>query len=198
MTNGFHQAFLTGVTYELRDSGDVTLELFDILNTRFINSSSRSKYFTLIYAEFHESGEFRFLSAGHPLPLIYSYEQEAICSLHQSSYASSLPMSMFPSDDKHIVEFSNQNIDIINDFITNKSKIPKSGDLVILYSDGLSEHINSSGEPYYDPSSGGRLQEVINANKDLRAKDLFYTIKEDLLKFGKQEDDISFVIIKKE
>ncbi len=197
LTNGFHQAFLTAINYELRDSGDITLELFEILNTRFINSSSKSKYFTLIYGEFHESGKFRFLSAGHPLPLIYSYKKETLCSLHNSTYASSMPMSMFPSDDKNIVEFSRQKTDIINDFTTNKSQIPESGDIIILYSDGLSEHTNNKGDLYYEPSSGGRLQEIINTNKNLNAKKLFYKIKEDMLKFGKQEDDISFVIIKK-
>ena len=200
LTNGFHQAFLTGAIYELRCNGDITLELFETLNTRFSNSSSRSKYFTLIYVELHENGEFRFLSAGHPLPLIYSYKHEALCGLHESSYAASLPMSMFPSN-KEVVEYSDQKSDIINNFITNKSRIPDSGDLVILYSDGLSEHTNSSGKLYYDPSlggRGGRMQEVINENKDLSSKDLFYAIKKDLLKFGKQKDDISYVIIKKE
>jgi len=199
LTNGFHQAFMTGVTYELRHNGDVSLELFDTLNTRFSNSSGRSKYFTLIYMELNENGELRFISAGHPLPLIYSYKHEAVCNLHKSSYASSLPMSMFPSN-RELVEINKNTINIFNHFTTNKSSIPQSGDLVILYSDGLSEHMNTKGDLYFDPSpegKGGRIQEVINKNKDLKAKDLYYIIKDDLLKFGKQDDDISFVIIKK-
>ena len=150
--------------------------------------------------ELNENGEFRFISAGHPLPLIYSYKHDAVCHLHSSSYASSLPMSMFPSD-KALVEINKNTINIFNHFTTNKSSIPRSGDLVILYSDGFSEHANNKGELYFDPSpegKGGRLQEVINENKNLEAEDLYYIIKDDLLKFGKQDDDISFVIIKKE
>jgi len=199
LTNGFHQAFLTAVTYELKHNGDVTLDLFEILNTRFGNSSNKCKFFTLIYGEFYENGEFRFISAGHPLPLIYSYEQEAVCNLHKSTYASSLPMSVFPSE-KQGIEFSQKKTNIFNNFQTNTSRIPKSGDLVILYTDGLSEHVNSKSELYFNPSfdaNGGRIQEVINANKDNDAKEMFFSIKEDLLKFGKQKDDISFVIIKK-
>jgi serine phosphatase RsbU (regulator of sigma subunit) len=89
LTNGFHHAFLTGVSYELKHNGDVSKELFDTLNTRFSNSSGSSKYFTLIYMELSQNGEFNFISAGHPLPLIYSYKFEAMCSLHQSSFACS-------------------------------------------------------------------------------------------------------------
>ncbi|MCP5103881.1 MAG: hypothetical protein GY950_10905 [bacterium] len=42
-----HQAFLTGVQYELKENGEVTIDLFEILNTRFFNSASLSKFITL-------------------------------------------------------------------------------------------------------------------------------------------------------
>jgi len=43
-----HQALLLGVIYELDTHGDVTNRLFEVLNTRFYNSSSVTKFITLI------------------------------------------------------------------------------------------------------------------------------------------------------
>ncbi len=199
LTYGFHQAFLTGVSYEMKFNGEVSLELIDVLNNRFLNSYSRGKYLTMIYGEFFENGDFSFISAGHPLPLIYSYDMQAVCKLHKSSFTASLPMSMFPSvEDK--VEPSQVKKKIFNSFTVNSSHIPKSGDIVILYTDGFTEHTNSRGDLFYDHSEngrGGRIQQVINSHKDLGAREMYYAIKEDFLSFGAQRDDISFVIIRK-
>jgi len=200
LSYGFHQAFLTGVSYEMMCNGEVTLDLIDVLNNRFLNSYSKFKYLTVIYGEFYESGDFRFVSAGHPLPLIYSYEVGAVCNLHKSSYSTSLPMSMFPSFERK-VEQGQKNRQFFNRFSVNQSHIPKSGDIVMLYSDGLLEHADSQGKLFYDTSEkgkGGRIQEVMNKHKNSGAKDLFYAIKEDLLNFAKPTDDISYVIIRKE
>ena len=67
-----HQAFLTGVLYELENEGHVTAKLFEVLNTRFAQSSSVNKFLTMIYGEISNDGTFRFISAGHPKPLIFS------------------------------------------------------------------------------------------------------------------------------
>lgn len=198
-TYGFHQAFLTGLAYELKTNGDVTRDLIDILNNRFVRSSGKCKYMTLIYAEFFENGDFKFVSAGHPLPLIYSRDYGCVCNLHKSSFTSSLPMSMFHTTAEN-GERTHQRKPIFTSFSINSSHIPKAGDLVMLYTDGFSEHRNSKGDFYYDQSpngKGGRIQDVINGNPELNARDLYAVIKADLLQFGKPRDDISFVIIRK-
>jgi serine phosphatase RsbU (regulator of sigma subunit) len=199
-TYGFHQAFLTGVAYELKNNGDVTRDLIDILNNRFVRSSGKCKYVTLIYAEFFENGDFKFISAGHPLPLIFSREQGAVCNLHKSSYVSSLPMSMFHTAREN-GESTRRRKQIFTSFSINSSHIPQTGDMVMLYTDGFSEHRGHQGSLYFDQSpqgKGGRIQDVFNGNRDLKAKDLYHVIKEDLLRFGTPRDDISFVIIKRE
>ena len=65
-----HQAFLTGVLYELDRFGEVTTRLFENLNSRFSRSMSIRKYVTVTYGEVSRSGAFRFLLAGSPKPLV--------------------------------------------------------------------------------------------------------------------------------
>src|SRR5579862_8051241 len=67
-----HQAFLLGAIYELDRFGHVTRRLFENLNTRFYQSSSASKFVSLIYGEISEQAGFRFLSAAQPLPVVFS------------------------------------------------------------------------------------------------------------------------------
>jgi len=92
-----HDSFLTGVLYEIEGRGDVTQNLFLKLNTRLYNSSSFDKYITMIYGEISESGAFKFLSAGHPFPLIYSRRQERLQPAVVCGMESSPPLAAFPS-----------------------------------------------------------------------------------------------------
>src|SRR4051812_35605061 len=71
-----HQAFLLGAIYELDMFGNITKRLFENLNTRFYNSSSLSKFVTMIYGEISEDTTFRFLSAAHPPPVVFSNQQD--------------------------------------------------------------------------------------------------------------------------
>ena len=71
-----HQAFLLGAIYELDMFGNITKRLFENLNTRFYHSSSLSKFVTMIYGEISEDTTFRFLSAAHPPPVVFSNQEE--------------------------------------------------------------------------------------------------------------------------
>jgi len=90
--------FLTGVLYELETHGHVTAKLFDILNTRFQKSSSVSKFITMIYGEISEDGTFRFISAGHPKPLVYSAEFDRLVDIDPKRTRNFLPIGIFPSE----------------------------------------------------------------------------------------------------
>src|SRR5262245_14721995 len=67
-----HQAFLLGSLYELEMFGHITRRLFENLNSRYYHSSSRHKFVTMIYGEIGEDSTFRFLSAAHPPPVVFS------------------------------------------------------------------------------------------------------------------------------
>ena len=51
--------------------GHITKKLFENLNSRIFNSSSLSKFVTMIYGEISQNATFRFLSAAHPPPVVF-------------------------------------------------------------------------------------------------------------------------------
>ena len=67
-----HQAFLLGALYELDRYGQITTRLFENLNTRLYRSSGAHKFVSLLYGEVSEEGRSGFLSAGQPLPRVFS------------------------------------------------------------------------------------------------------------------------------
>jgi serine phosphatase RsbU (regulator of sigma subunit) len=68
------------------------------------------------------------------------------------------------------------------------------GDILLLYSDGLSDHRDPGGSKYFP----GRLEAVLRTVKHLPARAIFAAVKADLLAFSPApEDDVTVVIIKK-
>ncbi|OPZ62187.1 MAG: Stage II sporulation protein E (SpoIIE) [Candidatus Aminicenantes bacterium ADurb.Bin508] len=79
-------------------------------------------------------------------------------------------------------------------YTINEINLMGKGDILILYTDGLSELADQQGNLYFPE----HLETVLRRVKTLSAKEIFGAIKEDLLSFGRRQDDLSFVIIKKE
>src|SRR2546428_3622312 len=94
-----HQAFLLGSLYELDMFGHITKRLFENINTRFYNSSSRHKFVTMIYGEISEDTTFRFLSAAHPPPVVFSNEHDRFMEVSEDLCTSFPPIGMLPSQD---------------------------------------------------------------------------------------------------
>jgi serine phosphatase RsbU (regulator of sigma subunit) len=67
-----------------------------------------------------------------------------------------------------------------------------TGDILLLYTDGLQEH-ERAGEPYFP----GRLEDAIRGAKHLSAVDIVHTVLDDLRTFADPADDVSLVAIKK-
>ncbi|UCH95475.1 MAG: serine/threonine-protein phosphatase [Candidatus Aminicenantes bacterium] len=193
LTAMLHQAVLTGVQYELKQHGEVTSELFEIINTRFFNSSSLSKFITLIYGEIWDNGNFRFVNAGHPPPWVFSNKYERLIKVCKNQIIHFPPIGTMPSGEdidsgrhfSHLGYKKRYSINVIN--------LMGWGDILLLYTDGFYEHTDDRGTDYFPK----KVEEILRRIKNDPAKDIYFKIKEDLLAFGKPSDDITFVVIKK-
>lgn len=187
-----HQAFLLGAIYELDVNGLITERLIENLNTRFYNSSSVSKFLTMIYGEISEDGTFKFVSAGHPMPIIFSRLYDRIVDVPDELLTTFPPIGTLPSEVDIDRRTSRSVLGFKERYAINQLDLIGSGDILLLYTDGLSEHCK--GEEDYFPV---RLETRLRAVKERSAREIFEAIKEDLLAFNRPEDDISYVVIKR-
>ena len=188
-----HQAFLTGVQYELKHKGEVTPELFEILNSRFFNSSSLTKFITLIYGEISDVGKFRFISAGHPLPIVFSSKYDKLIKVCFERMFRFPPIGTLPSGEDVDCERNFSRLGYKRKYSVHEINLMGTGDILLLYSDGFSEHRNDREILYLS----GRLTQTLNRIKNGSAREIYFNLKDDLLEFAAPSDDISFVVIKK-
>ena len=187
-----HQAFLMGAIYEMDQFGTITERLFENLNTRIYKSSTTSKFLTMIYGEISESGRFRFVSAAHPMPVVFSSLENRIVDIDQNLFTRFPPIGTLPSE--HDIDRSavRSVLGYKERYEVNDLTLMGSGDILLLYSDGLMEHTN--GRECYFPE---RLEEKLRKIKEAASREIFEALKKDVLGFAEPEDDISFVVIKR-
>ncbi len=191
-----HQAFLTGVQYELKQHGEVTSGLFEILNTRFFNSSKVYKFITMIYGEIWDDGHFRFVNAGHPPPVVFSSRYDKLVDISFGQVVHFPPIGTLPSSEDVDQKRNISRLGYKRKYSVNELNLMGQGDILLLYTDGLSEH-GEGAEGVEHPYYPGRLQSILKEVKRQSAQEIFFHIKEDLAEYAKQGDDISFVVIKK-
>lgn len=188
-----HQAFLVGASYELSNYGEITVDLFETINQRFYQSSSIDKYITMIYGEIQNNGDFRFISAGHPLPLIFSNEFNRIVNIDNLHLTNFPPIGMLPSESDIDGKIAKSLLGYKQKYSVNTLNVMGRGDILVLFTDGFSEQKN--GEMNY---IGDRLEKQLTISKHLSAKDIFYDVKEDFMKYcGTPDDDATMIMIKK-
>ncbi len=185
-----HQSFLLGALYELEMYGTITTKLFENINNRFFRSSSVRKFITMIYGEIHISGRFRFISAGHPPPLIFSNEFDCFVDIHPDLLTSYPPIGTMPSKTDPDLSRRPSPLGYKDKYTINELKLMSPGDILLLYTDGLKEH---GGDRYFP----GRLEELIRRHKKESARRIVGAITRDLLQFADPGDDVSCVMIKK-
>ena len=187
-----HQAFLLGSLYELDMFGQITKRLFENLNTRFYNSSSSDKFVTMIYGEISEDATFRFLSAAHPPPVVFSNQIDRFMEVSQELCTSFPPIGTLPSDNVIDRRKTQSVLGFKDQYQLNEWKLMGTGDILLLYTDGLLEH--ARGNEQYFPD---HLEQKVRELKHQRARQIFDGIKTDTLNFAEPSDDISIVVIKR-
>jgi serine phosphatase RsbU (regulator of sigma subunit) len=187
-----HQSFLLGALYELEMFGTITTKLFENINNRFYRSSSVRKFVTMIYGEIHVNGTFRFISAGHPPPLVFSNEFGCFMDIHPDLMTSYPPIGTMPSTTDPDLSRRPTVLGTKDKYTVNELKLMMPGDILVLYTDGLKEHSNDQGDYFPD-----RLEAKIRECKKEHARRILLEISRDVLSFAAPADDISCIVIKK-
>jgi serine phosphatase RsbU (regulator of sigma subunit) len=186
-----HQAFLLGALYELDTFGHITKRLFENLNTRFYQSSGAHKFVSLLYGEISEDARFRFLSAGQPFPSVFSNRHERFMDVAADRRIAFPPLGMMPS--LHVIDRKTTTsvLGFKEDYEMNDWTIMGRGDVLLMHTDGLTEH-QRRGQQYFPTHLEGTMRGV----KDRSAREIYDAIVEDLRRFTDPVDDVSFVVIK--
>jgi serine phosphatase RsbU (regulator of sigma subunit) len=187
-----HQAFLLGSIYELDMFGQITRRLLENLNTRFYQSSAAYKFVSMIYGEISEDFRFRFISAAQPFPAVFSVEHDRFMEVGQELRIVFPPLGMQPSLDVIDRDRTKSPLGFKDTYHTNDWLLMGQGDILLLHTDGLSEH-SRGDEPYFPR----RLEEAMRRVKDQSAADIYAAIQADLVAFNKPADDVTIVVIKR-
>src|SRR5438067_11935878 len=150
-------------------------ETISSINRYLVESIPANRFVTLFYADLDpKTGALAFLNAGHNPPLIV----HAGGTMEQLA-AGGLPLGIMADAD-----FREGNTKLL------------PGDVLVIYSDGVSEAVNPGGEEF----GATRLYEVVARNLDTSASGIRDRIESALTKFCQgtpAADDITLVIVKR-
>ena len=157
------------------DTHDSIVETIEAVNRYLTESIPPNRFVTLFYAELDpERGRLTFLNAGHNPPLI----------VHAGGTMEQLASGGLPLGIMADAEFREGRTQL------------HPGDVMVIYSDGVSEAVNPTGEEF-GPT---RLYEVVARNLDASASGIRDRIESALTKFCQgtpAADDITLVIVKR-
>lgn len=165
-------AIRMGMSYSTRMS-----DLISRLNKLLVKTFSNERFVSLFYCELTLSLNrlVLYVNAGHPSPIHYRPERDKVQKLEPTGGL----LGILPKQ-----KFRVENIQM------------HVGDILVIYTDGLTEAMNSQHAIYGE----NRLIEIIRRNKDASAKDLSYIILDDVYKYQsniENGDDKTIVVVKR-
>jgi len=146
---------------------------FKKLNSVIYRSVYSTRFISLFYAEIEKDGNLLYVNAGHPSPLLF--HGSGISELKSTG----LLFGALPE-----IELTR-----------GHSKL-NTGDILLLYTDGIIERMSNSQEEY----GVGRLKEAVLANLDKSPQEILEAIFSAAEKFGNNrnwEDDATIVVVKR-
>ena len=192
-----HQAFHTGALYEMDLNGEITVRLFEQINTRFLKSRTlrspadqdSAAFITLIYGEISHTGRFRFVSAGHPPPLVFSREYDRFVEISPDRLISYPPVGLQPSEDSADARHYERALGYKERYTVNNLNLMGRGDILFLYTDGLIDSFSGFTQHHFERA-------VSNA-RDGSAREICTAVLEERDRIEEQADDITLVVIKR-
>ncbi len=158
----------------------------EVLKTvnRLMQSSMRTDMFiTVVYAIIDQEKDIiTFARAGHELPLFYHRTDDPSQST-ETVKSNGMALGMVPPD-------------VFDVTIEDKTVPFRKDDVLILYTDGVTESVNEKGEEY----SEKRLTEVLRKQGSRKARVILNQIVKDVHAFSdktKQSDDLTLVTVKR-
>jgi sigma-B regulation protein RsbU (phosphoserine phosphatase) len=157
-------------------SHDTLSETISAVNRYLADNIPANRFVTLFYAELDPaSGALSFLNAGHNPPLI----------VHAAGTVEQLASGGLPLGIRRNAEYREGRTQM------------QMGDILVIYSDGVTEAASPSGEEF----GATRLYEVVSRNMDASAAGVRDRIESALTKFSQgtqAADDITLVIVKRQ
>ncbi len=159
----------------LADRVDIGPTLVERLNAHIFESSSANKFITMLLAELDtETARLRYLNAGHNPGLVVRASGEA-----EELPSAGLPLGLMPNGRYHAAELALEH-----------------GDLLCLYSDGITECESPAEEEY----GMERLQDLLFTNRQLPLGEIVVAIDRAMLDFAAglpQGDDQTVVLLRR-
>lgn len=153
----------------------------EALNSLLYASSTSGKFATFFYAQLNpETDEITSVNAGHNYPLVLRYDGG--CDELEKG---GVMLGMFPNDVlAEISEFEQETTQL------------GSGDVVLFYTDGVTETVNPDGELYEEE----RLEAIATRVKGESVDQICQAIYDDVIEFqgeAEQFDDLTLMVLKK-
>jgi serine phosphatase RsbU (regulator of sigma subunit) len=193
-----HQAFHTGALYEMDTNGEITARLFEQINTRFLKSMTLrnlasdqepAAFITLIYGEISQTGRFRFISAGHPAPLIFSHEYDCFVEISPDRLVAYPPIGLMPAEDHADVSHFDRALGYKKRYTVNELNLMGPGDILLLYTDGLIDPFSTFTQQH--------VEHIVSRARDGSAQEICNTIVSGMSEIAEQSDDLTLVVIKR-
>ncbi len=143
-------------------------------NELICRDSTSGMFVTLFYAMIDPFKRIRYVNAGHNPPLLFRAGMDQPIPLKTKGIALGVKQGINLHELQEKLE---------------------SGDLLVLYTDGVTEAVNDRGEAY----GTGRLMEVVQENRNEKSGEVLEAIQKDVIAFAghqPQFDDITMVIVR--
>ncbi len=177
----FYMTFTKGVLHTLCTDYQSAIEILVKINDLFRRNARKGTFISLIFGIIDfEKHSFNFARAGHNPLLHYNAENNEVKEYRPDGIGLGLASQ-----------------DIFRKNITESTILLKSGDILVLYTDGVVEATNASNKFYGE----NRLKQLIRNSIEKSANEIVRTLTDDLVKFGEgsdQHDDMTVIVIKKE
>jgi len=177
----FYMTFIKGILHALCAEQESTIDVLANTNRLFRQNAQPGTFISMIFGILNPADStFKFSRAGHNPLLFYNSETEKI----EEYVPEGIGVGMTGDE-------------LFRKHISESTIKMKSGDMIVLFTDGIVE-ATSHQETFYGDE---RLHKMIKINKNLSAKKIIKKLMDDLKNFGQsssQHDDMTILIIKKE